>query len=262
MRSNKYNIATGQRHKSTNYGWFEVLEVINATNVKVKFEKTGFVRKTTIGYIVSGAVKDPYYPSVKGVGFVGEGKYKPKVDGRMTKCHSTWFQIVRRCYDTKCKSFKGYGSKGVVICEEWKNYQNFAEWYYSYYKEGMAIDKDILKRGNKVYGPDYCRFVPIKINNIISDRKDCRGNFPVGVQEVVRKGHPKGVMYIGIMNGGARGIKIRTQTYETPEEDFDSYRVIKLKHIEKVAEDVYSKGEITEDLYKALLNWEIVPFPE
>jgi hypothetical protein len=59
----------------------------------------------------------------------------------------------------------------VFVCEEWHNFQVFAKWFYeNYYKilgEIMNLDKDIIKKGNKIYGPEYCAFVPQTINKLL-----------------------------------------------------------------------------------------------
>jgi hypothetical protein len=261
MRTNKYNVVEGEKYESNYCGWFEVIKYNSSTDVDIRFCYSGYKRKTTVNYIKKGVVYDPYYPKVKGVGFIGEGIHKPKINGKMSKCHSVWFQMLRRCYDSEYKSYEGYGSKGVTVCEDWHNYQNFAEWYYANHKEGLAIDKDILRRGNKIYGPEFCRFVPVRINSLLTPRSKCRGDLPIGVH---RRKNSSGevVSYVASISGGTTTSVIFLGHHKTPELAFEAYKETKLKHIKEVASEEFLAGNITEDIYHALLNWEVVPYPE
>ena len=45
----------------------------------------------------------------------------------------------------------------------------------------MHLDKDILCKGNKVYSSETCVFVPARINSIILNSQNRRGDLPVGV---------------------------------------------------------------------------------
>ena len=45
----------------------------------------------------------------------------------------------------------------------------------------MAIDKDILYKGNKIYCPEKCIFVPFSINSLFTKRQNRRGDYPIGV---------------------------------------------------------------------------------
>lgn len=49
---------------------------------------------------------------------------------------------------------------------------------------GWALDKDILVKGNKIYSPETCCFVPQEINNLFTKRKSCRGTLPIGVKYI------------------------------------------------------------------------------
>jgi hypothetical protein len=72
--------------------------------------------------------------------------------------------MKKRCHNPIHKSFDGYGFRGIVVCDEWRNNSSsFIEWALANgYKEGLQIDR-IDNEGN--YEPDNCRFVEPQINN-------------------------------------------------------------------------------------------------
>lgn len=50
------------------------MKYINATNVEVKFlDKKGHITKTSASSLRRGSLKNPYFPSVCGVGYIGVG---------------------------------------------------------------------------------------------------------------------------------------------------------------------------------------------
>jgi hypothetical protein len=55
------------------------------------------------------------------------------------------------------------------VCNEWHNFQNFAEWFCKNYCDASMdkwqLDKDIIVPGNRVYSPETCCFVPNAVNN-------------------------------------------------------------------------------------------------
>jgi hypothetical protein len=38
-----------------------------------------------------------------------------------TKAYRAWLAMKNRCYNKSCKSFKDYGARGIIVCDEWKN---------------------------------------------------------------------------------------------------------------------------------------------
>ena len=87
--------------------------------------------------------------------------------------------MLRRCYDEKLhKKYPTYID--CKVCEEWLNFQNFAKWYYNNYyeieNEKICLDKDILHKGNKIYSPDNCVFVPNNINVLFVKSDKSRGD--------------------------------------------------------------------------------------
>ena len=76
-----------------------------------------------------------------------------------TRLYSIWTGIKRRCYNTHDKSYqKWYGSKGIKMCEEWKNnFMSFHDWSVSNgYTENLTIDR-VDSAGD--YEPSNCRWV-------------------------------------------------------------------------------------------------------
>ncbi len=123
-------------------------------------------------HIKEGRVKYPYYKSVYGKGYIGEGGYKAKVNGKTTKCYKLWNSMIQRIHDKKAL-LKRPTYRDVAICEEWYSFNNFAKWFYeeSNYKKGWQIDKDLLSNGNKVYSPSTCVFLPQKLNIFLSTNR-------------------------------------------------------------------------------------------
>lgn len=55
-----------------------------------------------------------------------------------------------------------YFDKGITVCDEWRDYKNFAKWAKgNNYKYGLQLDRIDNSKG---YSPDNCRFVKPKEN--------------------------------------------------------------------------------------------------
>ena len=91
-----------------------------------------------------------------------------------------WRAMFDRCYN-KIYQEKQPTYKGCYVCDEWHSFSNFKGWMEKQNWVGMHLDKDILVEGNKVYSPDTCVLVSRKVNNFLTDRKNDRGGYPLGV---------------------------------------------------------------------------------
>lgn len=79
----------------------------------------------------------------------------------------------QRCNNEKCKNYKWYGGKGVKVCEEWKNTENFIVWAENNgYKKGLTIDRI---DPSKDYSPENCRFIT-RSENVKRSHKASRVN--------------------------------------------------------------------------------------
>lgn len=78
-----------------------------------------------------------------------------------TRIYKIWNGIKRRCMTPTCNTYKNYGAKGIIICDEWKtDFLNFYNWSIcNGYNDKLTIDRINNKLG---YSPQNCRWVDYK----------------------------------------------------------------------------------------------------
>lgn len=223
-------------------------EYIETKKIWVRFIETNNRVFTSWQRFCTGNVKNIYDKSVYGVGYIGEGDYKVSINDKKTPQYSVWKGAMERCYGEKF-SLTNKAYKGCFVIEEWHNFQNFAKWYdENYYEiegEKIHLDKDILVKGNKIYSPDTCVFVPQRINSLFIRNTLTRGNQPIGVTLKDNK-------YRASISNFKSG-HVHVGNYNTPEEAFQSYKVNKEKQIKQIAEEY--KDKIPAKLYDTMINY-------
>ena len=187
------SIKVGDIFPSNECGNFEILELIDAKkefnesgklkyiprSAKVRFILTGYETITRVGHVQDGGIRDPYYPSVYGVGYVGNAK--ASINGKHKPLYKVWNDMIARCYNPNDKSYMGYGAKGITVCDRWLCFEYFeidAQLLPGYQEmvnnPGVSyhLDKDILQEGvpsnQKVYSPTTCMWIPANDNIIQS----------------------------------------------------------------------------------------------
>lgn len=182
------SVGVGTRHKTKGFGDVEVLTYKNCDTIEVRFDTDGRTKWVTGGNLRKGEVKNNYQPSVFGVGYIGEGSFRCNLIGGYNGVYSVWAGILRRCYRPYTgKELSIYS--GCSVSEEWHNFQNFAEWYVKRHSGvKVAVDKDLLEIGNKVYSPDKCILVPQWLNNFTLTSNKSRGGCAVGVNLIKSSG--------------------------------------------------------------------------
>lgn len=163
------------------------------------------------------------------------------------KAYITWTNMLKRCYNESVRhKFPTY--KDCIVCKEWLSFSVFREWFYDNYIEGYSLDKDILVKGNKIYSPETCCFVPQEINAMLSKAESIRGELPLGVAK-------SGKRFWSRISIDKKLISLGS--YDTPEEAFYVYKKAKEQHICDVAKEYFEKNLISKEVYKALLNYKI-----
>lgn len=218
-------------------------------------EYNWIIRNKTYGNFKKGEIKCPYEPSVCGVGYVGEGKYKASENGKATRVYNTWHNMLKRCYSEKYhKRHPTYIN--CSASEEFHNFQNFGEWdednYYEIEGEKMCLDKDILVKHNKIYSPETCIYVPNNINMLFVKKQNDRGKSVIGTYPFRGKYQVK--CHILNLETGKSKNKFLGY-YDTQEKAFDIYKQFKEDYIKQVAN--YYKGKIPTELYDALYRYEV-----
>ena len=231
-----------------------IVEYVDSRNITVQFKKTGELVKTEYGAFVRGLVKSHFTPTVYGVGIIG---LEPTVDenGEQLDSYKCWRNILQRCYSAKCQEKKPT-YKGCSVCDEWLYYPNFKKFYDNNYYEinnkTSQLDKDILAKGNKVYSPETCIFVPGFINKLFTKSQKTRGELPIGV--CYHKASKKYVAQLSIFKDGERTIK-HLGCFDTVNEAFKTYRQAKEEYIKEVADEY--KDIIPVKLYEAMYDYEV-----
>lgn len=158
MRTGK-KYAVGTKHETKNCGWLEVEEYLDVDRRLVRFTSTGYRTEAWIDAIRLGSVKDPYFPSVLGVGFLGEPIEHPQ----RKVLEMRWRKMLERVYTIKT---------GKTISPEWHCFANFLkdaiqlEGFHQLHEHSKSnridLDSDILakeKGVNPMYSRDTCQWV-------------------------------------------------------------------------------------------------------
>lgn len=242
-------IQAGQVFETNEGGSCTVLVYKNASHVEIRFNDSyGLLATVRTGDLRKGKVKNPYHPSVHGVGFIATGLFKRSIEGRLTREYKIWSGMIRRCYwDGAKQKFPAYVD--CTVHKDWHNFQNFAEWITSqdHYGSNYELDKDLLTKGNKVYSSETCCLVPFYVNLLIHTSQRKTSDLPVGVRL------SKGGRFSAYMTKDGKIHSLGT--YDTANQASKVYVEHKESYVKKKA--IEWKSEITPRVFDALMNWTV-----
>lgn len=241
-------IKRAQEVHGSKYGYESVVYKNSYTKVVIKCRQHGSFEQLPFVHLKQGSGcpycnKENHKSLRYGVGI------NDVEDDVRSDAYNTWAGMLDRC----CSGRSRYTTyKDCIVCEEWLIYSNFRRWFNNTkngYKKGFHLDKDILVKGNKVYSPTTCCFVPPHLNEIIVNNKSARGEYPLGVRLTKARRY---AAYI-YRNGKQRHLGV----FDTLGEAFAAYKSAKEAYIKEIATEYFSRGEITKYVYNALMRYEV-----
>lgn len=193
----------------------------------------------------SGNVKNPFYISVLGKGYIGNGKYLTKNSkGIRTVEYSMWTSMMDRCYGER-EQYSSYVDN-TEVCGEWLNFQNFSEWFnqnkYDIGNERLHLDKDIQYEGNRIYSPYHCILIPQILNEQFKHHSGREKQIDVDLPYTIkRSGKRYSVSYRGYSLG----------KYNSVDECVSIYLAEKKKYLQELI-DKYEN--IPDEVKQIVLN--------
>ena len=245
-----YKDCVGKVCKSLNSGDFKIVKYNDNRNVEVQFLKTGYEATVELVQVKRGNVKDPYLPSVCGVGILG-AKYPITINSILTKEYTLWCSMLKRCYSNAYKK-RQPTYEGCEVSNNFKSYEYFYEWcnkQIGFNNKDWQLDKDLLTKGNKVYSENTCIFIPAEINLLLVKREALRGTHPIGV-----RWHKRDKAFVAKVNKN-KGKQEFLGYFNTELEAFNAYKVAKEAFVKEQAEKW--KSQIDPRAYNALMSYEV-----
>lgn len=148
-------------------------------------------------------------------------------------CYFVWKGVLSRVYATNYENPNLRTYVDCTICEEWHYASCFKTWYDINFVSGWHLDKDILVRGNKEYGPNTCAFVPTYINNLFTDSSRNRGEWPIGVHKTSRATKkPNAKNFVARCSDAVLG-RLFLGLFSTPEDAHKAWQKEKINQVQK-----------------------------
>ena len=184
--------------------------------------------------VVSGANLRRKISPTKSCGCIGKRYDSVNTSHGLSKSriNRIYHNMRARCTNKNHKYYYNYGGRGINICKEWNNFENFAEWAFANgYSDNLTIERIDVDLG---YSPDNCVWIPVseqKFNRRIPSNN--KSGYP-GIsfdkkykKYVAKLVHEKKWIHIGTYNtflealSARRNLELETYgqyLYELPEQ--------------------------------------------
>lgn len=229
---------------------YTIIEYKNSRNVIVEFNDAHKHQAKIRAYALkTGMIRNPFHPSVSGVGYIGVGEFSSSANNIGKVAYTKWQSMLERCYEKDSKDLKYPAYSDCSVHTDWHNFQNFAKWFVSqkHHDAGYDIDKDILITGNRVYSEDTCCLVPPEINNMAVSLRFIGVRKPMGISY-----NKKSRKYIAKICMG--GYQKYIGSYKTLEQASAAYIELKKRYFKNMA--IVHKDRLDRKVIEALWYWE------
>lgn len=241
----------GKIFLSNDTGYYQIVLANNLDRMKAVFLTTNTEVWVSAAQVDYGSVFDRYFPTVCGVGYLGEYSTLNE-DGNTSKEHSTWHGMLERCYGNK--KLEAY--KYCIVSEEFYNASYFKDWYNKQvgsHREDFHLDKDILSEDCKVYAEDTCVLVPREVNLFFVKHNNKK----------VKSDRPTGVIYDNknalkpfLAKYGGHGGDKHMSYHDNEWSAFLAYKQAKENRAKELAEKW--RGQIDNRVYERLINYKVL----
>lgn len=184
----------------------------------------------------------------QGIGIHDSGRFPKTLNGKRHPLSRKWDDMFLRCYSEK-KLAARPSYIGCTVAPEFHRYQDFCEWAVDKIggdKADWQLDKDILVRGNTVYSPDTCCFVPRVINQLFHRDSVKPRALPSGVHH-----HENKFAAILAVRKGRKWLG----RFDSVEQAFAVYKEEKENFIKLIAEEY--RSIISSAVYESMLAYQV-----
>lgn len=114
-----------------------------------------------------------------GVGTTGYGPYSRASSPR---AYCAWLGMMDQCYNPRSPKHAAAAARGVAVCGEWLDFQNFAAWYEANtYDCPLPLAFTRLLDHEPLFSPETCRIVPRELLAAATVSARGHGGLPGGV---------------------------------------------------------------------------------
>lgn len=152
---------------------------IGCLTVVEEIEQIGNNRRFLCNCSVCGGTHMRLLSNLKTHGTCGHKFEQPSYK----RIYNTWRSMKKRCYLKSNANYKHYGERGITVCDEWLDPDEFYKWCMNNgYQDTFTIDR-IDVNGN--YEPTNCRWVDMKTqqNNKRNNKKITYNNITKTMSE-------------------------------------------------------------------------------
>lgn len=246
---NRYDLKIGDLRKSVYGENYILVKPVGETKFTIEFiDEHRYSYDVNKEKILTNRVVNPYGPSVYNRGFRGVGPHQSCLpSGKQNPLYTKWTAMLKRCYSETCRhEYPSYTH--VEVCEEWLNFQEFANWCVNdgKYMTGHELDKDLLSGESKIYSPETCCFIPSEINSTI-----------IVPFKPTSKLEPRGISLTPYGKYKVSTVKNGITTHRGNFDDLDTAIEVYVKNTKEKIHELANKykSQITEEVYNRLMNY-------